>query len=575
MIFFKIMLLGFYFLMSSSISFSQENISLIQSFESEIYSPFITEVLKDNNGDYFIMVEDFSSDYMVVGNDTIHYDLSEFGVFETDRKNVLMKIDGNDFSLINYVQIRNITLTSSKLRLIDNTPFIATSTSLFSEIFVKDSLYSFESDDLAALFQFSDDLNEVKAKSFKNYLLDISGKYLTSCYLRFGIGSSSIPVFNEFGETLEADSAIENGQTVYASNNVVLVRYNIFDDEVLAIWKFGGMSEVFVSDMQTDSDGDVILTGIANPTNFTFDNNKVYTYDEVNGSDNFYVKFDSSGNVVFGVFSFWNVYNRFGRIYIDESDIYIAGSMSNDTMDWDGQVIYNYKNVEKEEGFVNSYLAKLKLDGTLDWIYDVEAYLNNSDVWSVTVNDGKVTLSMSLADGTVQLGDEVYDISSDYFVSHIYTLDSTTGTLLSYRALDEIMNENIVRYAEMLPSGELEILFSAREAYSIFGTDLGKVGKNNYYLLRVNVNFTSDVKTYIVDEVKVDFYPNPTTGILKVVSDVNFSSVELYSSEGSFISRQSLNSNVSEIDVSNLSNGIYFLKLIDEDKAKVISFIKT
>ena len=75
----------------------------------------------------------------------------------------------------------------------------------------------------------------------------------------------------------------------------------------------------------------------------------------------------------------------------------------------------------------------------------------------------------------------------------------------------------------------------------------------------------------------VSLYPNPVVDQLNIsVNDANrYSYAEIISIDGSVISRNIIEENVTSINTSNLSNGLYLLRLVNENQTiKVIKFIK-
>jgi hypothetical protein len=58
-----------------------------------------------------------------------------------------------------------------------------------------------------------------------------------------------------------------------------------------------------------------------------------------------------------------------------------------------------------------------------------------------------------------------------------------------------------------------------------------------------------------------EMHPNPTTGIV-TLSNANLVNVVIYSSVGSIV-RTITNENISEVNISDLENGIYFIQSTD------------
>ncbi len=89
-------------------------------------------------------------------------------------------------------------------------------------------------------------------------------------------------------------------------------------------------------------------------------------------------------------------------------------------------------------------------------------------------------------------------------------------------------------------------------------TDL--CGNTNTCNAIVTVNSTISIEDYRI--LKFDLYPNPTTGKINIESDTSIFKISFYSKLGQLILE---NKNQTEIDISNLSQGIYFVKVEDID----------
>jgi uncharacterized protein (DUF2141 family) len=70
------------------------------------------------------------------------------------------------------------------------------------------------------------------------------------------------------------------------------------------------------------------------------------------------------------------------------------------------------------------------------------------------------------------------------------------------------------------------------------------------------------------------YYPNPVQHTLSISNTSNIDEVEIFSVSGKTILTKKINSDHSEIDLSNLSSGFYFLKVKAEGKTKTIKIVK-
>ena len=59
----------------------------------------------------------------------------------------------------------------------------------------------------------------------------------------------------------------------------------------------------------------------------------------------------------------------------------------------------------------------------------------------------------------------------------------------------------------------------------------------------------------------MSIYPNPTSGMLNVTSNEEIDSVEIFNSIGNSVISSKVSGNSSAIDMNNLPNGMYFVRV--------------
>jgi len=69
-------------------------------------------------------------------------------------------------------------------------------------------------------------------------------------------------------------------------------------------------------------------------------------------------------------------------------------------------------------------------------------------------------------------------------------------------------------------------------------------------------------------------YPNPTKDILFLTSEKNITKYVIYNAKGEIINEENLQITNKEINVTNLSSGVYYIKVFSEEKTEVIKWIK-
>lgn len=116
-------------------------------------------------------------------------------------------------------------------------------------------------------------------------------------------------------------------------------------------------------------------------------------------------------------------------------------------------------------------------------------------------------------------------------------------------------------------------------------TDKQPLPGNNFYRLKViNADgkiIYSDIKLIKLSAPKISLYPNPVKNTLQIIADNTIAenvSIEITNIEGTVLNKLEFKSSITgivkTIDVSNLTKGIYFIKLISPGRSVVMQFEK-
>jgi uncharacterized protein len=121
-------------------------------------------------------------------------------------------------------------------------------------------------------------------------------------------------------------------------------------------------------------------------------------------------------------------------------------------------------------------------------------------------------------------------------------------------------NRNMNNGGEMYPGGNLDSVLNPQ-----FVTNKIHVGATYPSRLVLPVDNTN---TSIIENVlfELEVYPNPTNGLISLATDEKINNVKLIDISGKLI--MNLNQNVSQINISDLKNGFYFL-VIESDKGSI------
>jgi hypothetical protein len=68
--------------------------------------------------------------------------------------------------------------------------------------------------------------------------------------------------------------------------------------------------------------------------------------------------------------------------------------------------------------------------------------------------------------------------------------------------------------------------------------------------------------------------PNPATSYVNISADFNFNAVEVLNFLGQIVVSQPVDDSKIDLDISTLTNGVYFIRIISENGANVQKFVK-
>lgn len=98
--------------------------------------------------------------------------------------------------------------------------------------------------------------------------------------------------------------------------------------------------------------------------------------------------------------------------------------------------------------------------------------------------------------------------------------------------------------------------------YTVTGVDIYNC--SNTSSISIIVNICTNTNTYNLYSATY-LYPNPSSGFIIIENAKNNSNVEVYDIFGRKVFYETINTNKSQIDISFLTNGIYFVKIISSD----------
>lgn len=152
------------------------------------------------------------------------------------------------------------------------------------------------------------------------------------------------------------------------------------------------------------------------------------------------------------------------------------------------------------------------------------------------------------------------------------TVESISTVLLGSVPLKKITGLNTQGYTGAIEGiGEIGAVCSAGIEYTSYLTCYTKQGNTiqfgnldcSLFPIPVRVNLSTNSNTFSENELSI--FPNPTNGIIKVKSKLLNVNYKIYDIRGALIKEEVFDNELQTIDISNYLNGIYILKIENEN----------
>ncbi len=212
--------------------------------------------------------------------------------------------------------------------------------------------------------------------------------------------------FDSFSITFGTMTLVNSG-----GSDIFIVKYDNFGN-VLWAKNAGGTSNDIASDITTDLNGDILVTGYFMSSTILFGSTTLYNTGD---NDMFIVKYDSLGNVKWAKSMVGNSLDKSTNVASDMAgNIFVTGLFASDTLSLSTT---NLINIDGQDMFI----AKFDLNGNLLWAKNVGGSISSSFLNNVWGNSIETDLS-----GNV--------VAAGLFMSQTVTFGSTT--LVNNGALD-------------------------------------------------------------------------------------------------------------------------------------------
>jgi hypothetical protein len=274
----------------------------------------------------------------------------------------------------------------------------------------------------------------------------------------------------------------------------------------------------------------------------------------------------------------------------NKSEIVLSGWYRKDLF-FNNESLSNNGN---DNGPDDTFIAKFNDQGILLWLKKASCnlYSKSNDL---TINKNDDIILTGYFRGNILIGDKMYKSTVPSYYD-IYVLNlSTVGNLNWFKSFGGDSPMNDIGYGVTSDKNNLFItgMYSSNSWFD--NNQINCKGASDIFVLKLS-NTTKDMTEYVsedyVDTTKIIpeekpeskpgimlLYPNPCSKILYIQTDNDTSlfQIKILNLSGrEIITQKLLKLNVNEINVSNLSPGIYFLQLQNLNSRKILNkkFIK-
>ncbi|TCK67238.1 putative secreted protein (Por secretion system target) [Winogradskyella wandonensis] len=242
-------------------------------------------------------------------------------------------------------------------------------------------------------------------------------------------------------------------------------------------------------------------------------------------------------------------------------------------------VLSEYIYVQKPTGGLNNEITEYEYWFNDDYGSRISGTGNNSNPFVLGINEGVGDLAIGLNTFHIRFKDKKglwSSITSEYVYNNKPS-GLGTNVITGYRywfnddydnrvSLEITQNETLtliedIDVSNLQPSSTNLIHFQFKDLYG------------NWSSVVTEEFFFQTLSTNGIDSSSFGVYPNPTNGKIFIVSQYQEGILELYNALGKKI--MSLETVPSELDLTNLQDGIYVLKIVDKEKIfekKIIKF---
>ena len=294
------------------------------------------------------------------------------------------------------------------------------------------------------------------------------------------------------------------------------------------------------------------------------------------GYNSLMIKFDSSGNPIFGK-NFYPVnppngaYSWVNDVKFDGTDLIVMGNMVTNNGSFVGMSGTKISNFYGKD--YAGIIAKIDLNGNIQWEKDLQSSQNLTlgMFTNLAVDEQKNIYSYLTLKDKLHYNSVEYSFGSSP-ENKVVTKWNNDGSIKYFKSVDNTGNN----YQNNSYHNFIDLIQD--DSFSILGYT------SNNYFLNFPLNNSATPKMYIAtfkgehletnENIKFDFkiFPNPTSDILNIEPKQTISKIEIFDLSGKLVKSES--GKDKKISVSNLTKGMYLIKIYTENGVINSKFIK-
>ncbi|HEY9113112.1 MAG TPA: SBBP repeat-containing protein [Bacteroidales bacterium] len=363
---------------------------------------------------------------------------------------------------------------------------------------------------------------------------------------------------------------LTNTDPVSEKEDIFIVKVNS-SGEVLWANNEGGTDKDFGTSVACDGSGNSFITGYFNSSALM-----IGTFPLVNTGnwDLFLAKYDPNGNVLWARGAVGDYVDRGTGITTDTSgNVCFTGAF------YSSSLTFGTISIQNGGGSANGniFIAKYNSSGTPLWASNVGWVGPVQNVYYSSICSDKANefyVTGWFASETMTIGTAVFtnNGASDIFVAKY----SPSGIVDWAKQISGDGGDYCNGIATSLPGNVFVTGYFNGDALNFDGLSLTNSGYIDIFVADIQTTMPNSIFDNNVDRNLFSCFPNPANNNLAIVlSNVaNNASVNIYDLQGRKLFHQVLYSEKTNIDISSIAHGVYFVFVRNNDKSSTVKLIK-